>query len=35
MAIPDFQSIMLPVMLFLADSKEHSLGETIEHISSY
>ncbi len=28
-----FQSIMLPFMRYLADGKEHSLGETIEHIS--
>ena len=33
MAIPDFQPIMLPLLDFLADGKEHSLGETIEHIS--
>lgn len=32
MAIPDYQSIMLPLLQFLADKKEHSLRETIEHL---
>jgi len=31
--IPDYQSIMLPLLKFLGDGKEHSLSETIEHIS--
>ena len=30
MAIPDYQSIMLPLMNFAADGAEHSLRETIE-----
>ena len=33
MAIPDFQSIMLPLLKFLADKKEHSLRETIEYLA--
>ncbi len=32
MAIPDYQSIMLPLLQFLSDKKEHSLRETIEHL---
>lgn len=35
MAIPDFQSIMLPLMQFASDEKEHSLREAIEHLSEY
>ena len=33
MAIPDFQSIMLPLLKFVGDRKEHSLRETIEALS--
>ena len=33
MAIPDFQSIMLPLLRFLIDRKEHSLRETIEALA--
>lgn len=33
MAIPDFQSIMLPFMEFSSDQKEHSVRETIEHLA--
>jgi restriction endonuclease Mrr len=32
MPIPDFQTIMLPLLKFAADKKEHSLSEGIEHI---
>lgn len=32
MAIPDYQSLMLPLLQFLSDKKEHSLRETIEHL---
>ena len=32
MAIPDFQTIMLPLLKFLGDEKEHSLRDTIEHL---
>jgi restriction system protein len=34
MAIPDYQSIMLPLLEFSGDQKEHSLRETIEFLSS-
>lgn len=30
---PDYQSIMLPIMKYASDQKEHSLIETIDHIS--
>ncbi len=30
MAIPDYQSLMLPVLRFLEDKNEHSLRETID-----
>lgn len=33
MPIPDFQTIMLPLLKFLGDSKEHSLRETIESLA--
>jgi restriction endonuclease Mrr len=33
MAIPDYQSIMLPLLRFAADDKEHSLREAIESLS--
>ncbi len=33
MAIPDFQSIKLPLLKFVGDRKEHSLRETIEALS--
>ncbi|HMB46407.1 MAG TPA: winged helix-turn-helix domain-containing protein [Candidatus Methanoperedens sp.] len=33
MAIPDYQSIMLPLLKFAGDKKEHSIREAIEHIS--
>ncbi len=33
MAIPDFQSIMLPLLKFCADSKEHTNREAIDHLS--
>jgi restriction system protein len=33
MAIPDYQTVMLPVLKFLSDEKEHSLREVIIHIS--
>jgi restriction system protein len=34
MSIPDFQKIMLPLMKFTADNKEHSLRETIEYLAT-
>ena len=30
MTIPDYQSLMLPLLKYSADQKEHSLRETIE-----
>ena len=34
MAIPDFESIMLPLLKFLNDGKRHSVSEAEEHLSS-
>lgn len=34
MAIPDYQSIMLPLLRFASDEKEHSLRESIEALSN-
>jgi len=34
MAIPDYQSLMLPLLEFAGDQREHSLRETIEFLSS-
>ena len=33
MSIPDFQSIMLPLLKFTADQQEHSLREAIENLT--
>ena len=33
MAIPDFQSIMLPLLKFASDGKEHSLLEAVENLA--
>ena len=33
MAIPDFQSVMLPLMNYSSDGKEHTLRETIEYLA--
>jgi len=35
MAIPDYQSCMLPLLEFLGDQNEHSLRETIDHLATY
>ncbi len=35
MAIPDFQSIMLPLLIYLKDGKEHYMQEIIEAMSTY
>jgi len=35
MTIPDFQSIMLPLMQFANDEKEHSSKESIEYLANY
>jgi restriction system protein len=34
MAIPDYQTIMLPLLKFAADGKEHSTRESIEYLAS-
>jgi restriction system protein len=33
MPIPDYEAIMLPLLNFLGDKKEHSLNEAIEHVT--
>lgn len=33
MAIPDYQTAMLPVLQFLSDGKEHHIGEVVEAIA--
>ena len=33
MAIPDFQSMMLPLLKFLGDGKEHALQEALDHLA--
>jgi restriction system protein len=33
MAIPDYQSIMLPLLKLVADGNEHSVRETIEGLA--
>ncbi len=33
MAIPDYQTVMLPLLKFLADGGEHSLREAIDSLS--
>lgn len=33
MAVPDFQSLMLPILKYVSDGKEHSLRETIEYLA--
>lgn len=35
MPIPDFQSVMRPLMEFLADGREHSVRESLEHLSGH
>lgn len=34
MAIPDFQSVMLPLLNFAADQQEHSLQDTVEALAT-
>lgn len=34
MAIPDFQSVMLPLLSFAADQQEHSLQDTVEGLAA-
>jgi len=33
MAIPDYQTIMLPLLQFLADEKEHNIGEVVDALA--
>ena len=35
MSIPDFQSIMLPLLQYFADGKEHSTYEALDKLASY
>jgi restriction system protein len=35
MAIPDFQSIMLPLLKLIGDNKEHSLRETVDSLANF
>lgn len=34
MKIPDFQSLMLPMLTFLSDGQEHTTKETLNHLAS-
>ena len=34
MAIPDYQSIMLPLLTFMSDRKEHKFSEMVEQLSA-
>jgi restriction system protein len=34
MAIPDYQSIMLPLLKFASDGTEHSLREATEYLAT-
>jgi restriction system protein len=34
MAIPDFQTIMLPLLNFSGDSKEHSIREAVDFLAT-
>jgi restriction system protein len=34
MAIPDYQTLMLPLLKFLSDNKEKSIGDAVEYLSS-
>ena len=35
MPIPDYETIMLPLLKFASDDKEHSAKEAIESLSHY
>jgi len=35
MPIPDFQTIMLPLLTFMSDNKDHSVREAIEHLANH
>ncbi len=32
MSLPNYQTIMLPLLKFIEDGKEHSISETVDHI---
>jgi restriction system protein len=34
MSIPDYQTLMLPLLLFLGDGKEHPLGEAVDALAT-
>src|SRR5262249_44736761 len=34
MAIPDYQTVMLPLLRFLKDGKEHNIGEVVDSLAS-
>src|SRR5262245_25483162 len=33
MAIPDYQAVMLPLLQFMTDDKEHNLADMVESVS--
>jgi restriction system protein len=33
MAIPDYQTVMLPLLQFLSDGKEHNIGEVVDRLT--
>jgi restriction endonuclease Mrr len=35
MSVPDFQSIMLPLLLLAGDGQDHTLSEAIEQLAVY
>ncbi len=34
MAIPDYQSCMLPLLVFASDGEEHSMAEAVDKLSN-
>jgi len=34
MAVPDFQTVMLPLLVLMGDGSEHSLAEVIENLGN-
>ncbi len=35
MTIPDFQSVMLPILQYAGDNQEHAIGDVIEALASF
>lgn len=33
MSVPDFQSVMLPLLQFAGDGDEHTVSEAIDHLA--